>query len=517
MPSSSASPNRWTRQSSAEIAARFAQQRRADPFGLRLHLWAGVIACFSAALPTAFVTWGALPLMLVWLVRMWTHHRILGPLWWDSTARAAAAWSAWLLLTLLWSGDSRAGLEEAHVLAFLLLIPALYPVLDRAPVLMAALGAGFVLSLGVQGLHALDVAVHAGMKGESAAPTWINWGRLPGRLSGWWDPVVGGSLLCGFLGVAIGVAARARAAARRVGAALVVLMTLAGILATGTRGAWIGGAITLGIGVLITLWCWMNDGALGRATPRRRAAIVLSMLVALSGIAGAGVLAVWKVPPLRARFDEGRREVRETLQRGDYTSFTGARLAMWEWAMAAWRCHPIVGVGAGGYQAWVREQTALALDAEQHTGPNATRARPCLPREKLGPIVAEPIAAPASDSPHIRARPMAREIVHAHAHGLWPHVAATAGTVGVVVLAWLLLGPVVRVAHECVRRGSRAEQTDQMKAPCAMGLLGLLAAGLFDSISVNQQTWYLACVLLALGVSAGAPARAVGQGKGGTR
>jgi O-antigen ligase len=347
---------------------------------------------------------------------------------------------------------------------------------------------------------------------------WINWGRLPGRISGWWDPVVGGSLLTSFLGIALAIAAAATTNVRRAAAGFVVLAALAGIIVTGTRGAWIGGILTLGVGVLVIVWCRAFTRAGGQATPRRRAAIAGALALTCAGIVGASALAVWTVPSLRARLDDGRREVRRTLHQADYTTFTGARLAMWEWALAAWRCHPIVGVGAGGYQAWVREQTTLALAQESRelAGSGGVEVpsimRPCLPREKLGPIVVEPNT--TSDYRRGWGRPLfARELVHAHAHGVWPHVAATTGTVGLALLVWLLLVPMLRPAVRLFARpfmqAPRAGEphstapaaADPIPLVCALGLVGLLAAGLFDSISVNQQTWYLASVLLALGVT----------------
>lgn len=472
----------WTRQTPDEIDALFARQRGSDPFGTRLHLWAGVAACFLAGFPTTYVTWAALPVLAVWLVRMWTHHRVLGPLWWEATARLALAWSAWLLASLAWSDDRATGLDEAGALAFLLLIPALYPLLDRRDLLLRALCAGLLLGVGVQALHVVDTFAGQG---------WFRWGRLPGRYSGWWDPVVGGSLLCGLVGIAGGLLSAAIMRRGRLAGLGLLVAGIAGTIATGSRGAWIACTLTMGASTLLCALVWMRRGdARARTEGDRRRfgwrgwTAAVGALAVLLTIAASVVLAT---PSLRARFEEGQNEVRAAVQSRDYSTFTGARVAMWEWAWAAWKSHPVAGVGAGGYRAWVRAQTERAV-AEAGSG------RAPGPGDELsapGPVVF------GTDG-------NAREIVHAHAHGLVPQVAATTGAVGVVLVLGLMLWPLIRETRDLTRRHAAtagvAPGFDTSAWACAMGLLGLAFAGLFDSITVNQQTWYLTSVLLALGV-----------------
>ena len=144
-------------------------------------------------------------------------------------------------------------------------------------------------------------------------------------------------------------------------------------------------------------------------------------------------------------------------------------------AARAWRCHPVLGVGAGGYRVWVGEQAARVREGKAGTGCSVHG-----PLERAG---AE---------------------VHAHAHGVWPHTAATGGAVAVLLLLGLMGAAVVSGLRTCFARRaeeSSANVVDRAVGVSAMlGLVALMCAGLFDTVTVNQQTWYLACILLALSV-----------------
>ena len=484
----------WSRQTPAEIDALFARQRTADPFGLRLHEWAAIAACVLGGFPTAAVTFAAGPVLLIFLVRMITHHRVLGPLWWEGVVRAMVAWSAWLALSLLWSADRRLGTDEVGTLAFGLLVPALYPVLDRRPVLVRAVILGLFCGVASQGVHILGRRLHVDA---------LTWHRLPGRDSGWWDPVIAGSLLCALVGLTGASLWLGRSVRERLFGALGVVVALAALALTGTRGAWIGGAITLGAGASAGLVSRLGslrsrphaDPPSGVRAPGSGArAWIVPFLLAVAAVS----IAAWLVnrPALRQRVEAGVNDVRAALESGNYTTDTGARIAMWEWAYAAWRCHPVVGVGAGGYRAWVHHQAQMHHMAQEPT------------------VVGEAgAAAETAETPCPHRGPITGggSRVHAHAHGLWPQVAATTGTIGVAIMLWLLGSAIVsgvrpqRRASDATSEGAidgaATQETALDRAGPPLALVGLAAAGLFDSISVNQQTWYLAMVLVALCVS----------------
>lgn len=421
----------WTiARSPLQVQDLFFRQRQIDGLGTNLHTAAAVVACLLAAFPTTPLEWAALPLLVVFLVRMTGQHPVLRPLWLDPALWLLAAWAALVGLSLLWThGSPKAWLGDAQSLRFAVLILALYPVLDRRRWLIVALLASFAIGQCVQLAHALGL-------------TDIN--RLPGRVSGWWDPVVGGSLLCAALGMHLAGALLGRTARTRMLGAAGTLAALLGILATGSRGAWIGAAITIALAGLVAIWRLPNSRRIGP-------------LLAGMALLAIGAAAAWFTPPVRARLDQGFAETRAAFQDQRFTTDTGLRVAMAKWAIAEFRAHPLLGVGAGGYQSWAATQTP-------------ERAR------KL-------------DAP-----PRARTMLHAHAHSWFLHTLATTGLLNAVLLFGALF-LAIRSGLRGPRDGTRATGYD---AAPPLGLVGLAAAGLFDTITINQQTAFLFFVLFAL-------------------
>lgn len=425
-----------TRPTRTRIDELFALQRAADPFGHRLHVITAGLACFLAAFPTTIVEWAAAPLLLCFLVRMWTHHRVIGPLAWDAVTRLAVAFSAWLLISAAWSAGGRAWIDDAHNLRFIILIPLLYPVLDRAGVLIACLLLGFVCGQASQLAH---------LAGVVAEIPRLDFQRDPSRISGWWDPVIGGSLLTAALGVCCGIVLPTDNRPRRRGlvhtpafAFILILLILLSILLTGTRGAWIASG-ALGLIVLAMTLARL----IARARRGRSRLPLLGFCAAVAAAAGILVAVYSGSPPLRSRVDRGIDEVRAALSGRDYTSDTGQRIAMAIWATREFRAHPLFGVGAGGFKA----AAATMRQSDRRAG------SPTLP------------------------------LPHAHAHA-WPlHTLATLGIIGFTLLAAMLI----------IAMRSAAE-------PVALGLAGLTLAGMFDTIHVNLQTAYLLFLLLALAV-----------------
>lgn len=430
----------WTRQTPFQINELFASQRGADPVGLRLHLFFGCAYLFLAAWPTTFVDWSALCLLVCWAIRMISHHRILGPLWWDGLARLGILWTLWLALSLLWTaGTRRDWLFDIGSIRYALAIPLLYPIIDRRVWLIGALALGFVCAEFSQLIH--FIGLHSGIRS-------MTWQRDPARISGWFDPVVAGSLLCAALGL-FGGLAMAKVGRVRVVAAILVGTTLLAILATGTRGAWIAAAALIGFLLLVHL---IRNGA-ARGFSRTR---LVLFIIGTVGVVGTGLM--FAPGAARTRFDKGVAEVTNAMRRGDYTSDTGQRLSMWMWAMRCIRQSPIIGVGAGGYKPWCEEQLRIE------------RGSVALDGAGLVPLLPAP---------------------HAHAHSWFLHGAATLGLVGF----GLLLAMIVLAIRSIVNR----PPSDGLAVPLA--LFGLTLAGLFDTIHVNQQTANLFYILLALSVT----------------
>lgn len=337
----------------------------------------------------------------------------------------ALIWTLWQVTTLLWSPDVRLGLDEMADLRWALFILCLWPAIRYRRLLIAALAGSFVLGFLSQVLQWV---------GQDWS--WVPWPRVPDRLSGWWDPAVGGTLLSGALGLHLPAAFMGRGRTRAIGLALSVL-TLVAIIMTGTRGAWIAAAGLIVIVAAVALW-----------TSRQRARLLLALavmavLVTIAGLALRG--------PIVSRVTNARDEITQAIEHKEFTTSTGTRIIMYWWAIEAFAEHPIGGVGAGGYHAWV----------DQH-----------LIQQGIDP---------------------AERRVLDHAHCALLHVAATSGVVGLAVaLAFIVFA--FRGAFLYVGR----EQLGTYLAGPGFALIGLLLVSAFDTVHINTQSAALLGALLAL-------------------
>ncbi|HYE02869.1 MAG TPA: O-antigen ligase family protein [Phycisphaerales bacterium] len=422
----------WRGLEPERVEAIFARQRARDRFGHGAHLVAALVFCFCLALPTSVVEIALAPLLVTALVRIPRAWRVMLaprrlPLPW-----LALAWAGWMGTSALWSVDPAGATDELGYLRWLGLIVLLWPVLDRRDHLITALVAGFALGVLVQVAHGLDVKFDL---------DWPGFRRQPGRLSGWWDPVVGGTLLCGALGLNLAAAIYDRGG-RRVAGLLLSGLTAAGIAATGTRGAWVAGAALVVLALAPPL--------LRRGVRRRD----LGALPFFAAVAALALLASWSLvgPAVRARAGAGLRELEVAWAAGHYESDTGRRLLMWWWAGHELAHRPVQGVGVGSYRAWAQAH------AREH----------------------DPSAAPPS--------------LHEHAHGMVPHAAATTGLVGLGLLASLLGTALI----SGLREPPGAEGPAGRRLGPALGLAGVLLAGLFDTVHLSSQGAALLWTLAAL-------------------
>ncbi len=420
------------RQSPEQVASAFQRQRSEARLGYPAHVWAGAAALVALGGPTSVVEFSFVPLVLVVLVRLPWIWRMYLPVVWSPFAWLYVAWGLWWTLTLAWSADPSEGVDEVGTFRFAALAPLLWPVLDRRRLLCAALAAGFLLGNLSQLGHA--IGTHAGIGA-------ITWPRLADRNSGWWDPVVGGSLLCAALGLHL-PGALLGAGRRRVIRTALVVVTLAAVFATGTRGAWIASAGLLGVGVCGSVWLGRTRLRESLSSGRVLAAAVVIGVVAIAA-------AAWIGPGVTRRAHAGYDEVTGAFRDKKFTSDTGARLLLNWWAIEAIGEHPLHGVGAGGYRPWVIDHLkAQGIDP-------ATRR------------------------------------VHAHAHNGLLHAGATTGLIGAGLLAGLVV---------CALRSARPRtgETWALDAGPAAALLGLVFVSMFDTVQVNAQTAAALAALLAL-------------------
>ncbi|MEO1007712.1 MAG: O-antigen ligase family protein [Planctomycetota bacterium] len=402
---------------------------QAGPRWLRhAHVATAAIWMVLACGPTSVVEFGGAALGVATIARLpWVWRAVLVGFA-HPVMLAIAAWCGFRALSLAWSTDAGQGLDQIGAMRFAWSVPLLVPVAPAAGRLALAVAAGFALGNLSQVSHGLS----------RAGIGWLpEWNRLPSRNSGWWDPVVGGTLLCAALGLHAGAALRARGRLRSVALAGVVA-SLAAIVATGTRGAWLAAAavVVLAAGAKVVL------SLRGGAAPRR------GLFVG----AVAGVLVVAGLAPVAApRAQEAYSELAAIVRDGDYSSFTGARLLMMWWSLEAFAEHPLAGTGEGGYRAWCEANLrARGVDpAERHVG--------------------------------------------AHPHTTYLQPLGATGIVGAALFVVVLVA--VGVA------GWRARgSADPYASGTAWALLGLFVAGVFDPVHVNAQTAAMWMVLTGLAV-----------------
>ncbi len=322
----------------------FAEQEH--PRLTRLYALTAVVWCFFMLWPTTYVEFAGIPLAVAFIAHTARAPRFfLGAVLQPVFALFALYW-AWGALSLLWSDDLKTGTAQIGCARWLWLIPALWPAMNRRRWLIGAMICGALAGNLSQVLHA------AGVWLDIEALTWP---RRAGRNSGWWDPVVGGTLLVAVLGLHLPGAAFCAGRRRWMGI-VGVAVTLVAIAATGTRGAWIAGAALVGAGAVAGVW-----------SSRSRWRALALCTVVLGAFAGAAWLAAGD--SIARRFNAGREEVAAYFREGNDASDTGARLRMARRAFEAVREHPLRGVGAGGFRAWFAQDapdSALRGHAHAH-------------------------------------------------------------------------------------------------------------------------------------------------------
>jgi O-antigen ligase len=410
----------------------FAHQRRVDPFGHRLHALLGALWCVLVCGPVSLIEFGWAPLAICFLIRWPRHIPTHAPLKRTVAPWLVLLWTAWQGVSIWWSLDHRLGLEEWGTLRFAIPILLLWPVLDRRGWLIAGVALGLLAANLAQLSHALG--------------TWFDvpsmtFDRFPGRNSGWWQPVVGGTMLTAGVGLHLPAALTGRGKWRLVGI-FGLIASVVGVAATGSRGAWIATAALLALGAL-----WFARRLLGRGLAWGHLPLILALFIV---VGAAGYRTLW--PGMRSRAVEGVQEIRRIVESGDYSTYTGARIVMAEWGLRAVQAKPVWGVGAGGFRPWVSSE---------------------LEREGEDP---------------------AHNPVHAHCHNTFLQVAATTGVIGLLIFGGIV---VLSLRGGFWPSGGVGESCGYEAGP-VFALLGMFLVTPFDVVNVNAQTAGLWWILIAL-------------------
>lgn len=430
------------------IDAEMAKAAARDPFGHRLHVILGLTWLFLSVGPMTVVEVAVFLLWGLGVSRAYIVHRTwrsvgCNPLMW-----VMAAWALWHLASVSWSEDRALGWAEVHRQRWIFVMVLNWSIMPHRGAMIAALVLGFVAANTAQVMNAAGHWLNVG---------WMMLDRNPDRNPGWWQPVVAGSMLTAALGLHLPAAVMGSGRMRWI-ATIGAGITFAGVLVTGSRGAWLASGALIVIVIAVAMVRWLlargrrsaiGDQAKGNQAASSSAAsrAFRTTLISL-GVVAIGAAATWLTSgdAIVRRYDNAREEVRRVIDHRDYTTWTGARVLMARVAVRAAAAHPVRGVGAGGYQKW----------GDDHRQPGEDG------------------------------------FIHVHAHNTYLHIAATTGLVGLgLFLSAMGMGLYGALRGLGTRMGTYA-------AGPGFALLGLLLVGMTDVIQLNAQTAAMLYVLLGL-------------------
>lgn len=304
-----------------------------DAIGDKLHLFLGLAGLICLFGPVTMTELALLPFFVFFFVRIvntlpiWIHG------FGQPLVLASLALIAYMFVALIWSPDLTNGLAEIGQLRWLMAMGFFFPIIEHRAKLVGALCIGLALGQIGQVLDAF-----AGFDIKPIAQLVEN---HPGRIAGWWHPVVGGGLLVAAMGLHMPAALLGRGCTRVLGVLGLTISSI-GVLATGTRGAWIAAVLLCALGVLVVLRV--------KRVPIKRIAMVGGLGLIMLGIAGFVLR-----DSIMIRVNETRAELQE-INQGDYDSYSGRRVRMAQEAINAFSAHPMVGVGTGSYERWCAQQ-----------------------------------------------------------------------------------------------------------------------------------------------------------------
>ena len=401
------------------------------------HLW-----CFFVSWPVTFVELAGIPLLVCTLARMHRNYRYIPSIILQPLVIAVALFGIVQFASGLWTLDRAQWLQQAGSIRWLWSLCALWPVIQHRRALILTLMAGILVGNCGQLSQALHVYAHL------PTPTWP---RAEDRISGWWPPVVCGTVLTAALGLHLPSTILAATARARILSTAAALATLAGIFASGTRGAWLASAMLTLLVVPAAIAVRLRSTQ--TSTSLRRRGPLIATLVILLMLAGAGAAALG--PSIARRASLAWNDISTAVEHHDYRTDTGARIGMALWAIDLFRQHPVQGVGAGSFRPAARE-----LLRTQGVDPDT-------------------------------------QSVHDHAHNALLHVAATTGLLGLIPA---LLVIILSLRNSCALGRERWQTSSVEWGPLA-ALLGLLLVSLFDPVHINAQTSALLAVILSLSPS----------------
>lgn len=414
-------------------------------FGRYPTLLAAYLWCFCVSWPVTAVEIAGIPLMLCTAIRMHRNYRYIPSILFQPLLLAVAAFGAVQFISGWWTQDRAQWLQQAGTIRWLWSLFMLWPLIEHRRGLIIATALGCVVGNATQISQFLHVHLHW------QTPTWP---RAEDRISGWWPPVVCGTILTAALGLhlpSLLLPGRPRA---RVLASICAALTLACIFASGTRGAWVASMALILICVPAAILIRRRSSLAFPANGvSKRRSPLLTIAATLVIIVVAAVAWVRLGDSIVRRAALARDEISSAIHQHDYRSDTGARIGMAIWAMELFRDHPLLGVGGGSFR-----PAAQALLASQGVDPKT-------------------------------------QAVHDHAHNAILHIAATTGLAGLIPA---LLVVVLAFRNAISLASTRWRVHGAIEWAPAAALAGLLIISVFDPVHLNAQTSALLAVMLSL-------------------
>ncbi|MBN1441081.1 MAG: O-antigen ligase family protein [Planctomycetes bacterium] len=311
--------------------------RRRDPIGHEIHTVLAGLYLFSLPLTTAGSSVTFILLLIVSIVRLRHTAPAYAGLFRCGVLWLVLAWTAWHAASMAWSADPAQGCDELRAARVLATPWMLWPVLDRAGVLILSAIGGVLAANLVQAGQWLEVF------GLSPAEN--------NRLRGLIHPTQTGAWCVAAMCWSVSGVLLGRGWIRILSLAT-LLSAGAGLIATGSRGPWLAGAASVPLAIAVIAI---------RRPPARPAALVLIA----AGLAG-GLGAAWFARGfVERRIDTAITELRAGWSEEIYWTDGGLRIGLWRWAWDGFTGSPLVGQGAGSFETIARENPGFAAAREK--------------------------------------------------------------------------------------------------------------------------------------------------------
>ena len=299
---------------------------KGDLLGVPAHVAAAIVTIICEAISTASASVGINILLVATILRapalLPSWKQMLDQTW----IRLLLLWLLWMALSITWSPDVAKGIDQLGTLKYFIWIPLLWPLYKQWRWLFAA----FLLSAFV--LQCIQVSGAFGARHQGVI---LIKGLRHATTAGIWDAT---ALSCWlFLAVAVNWRAMLLCIPLSV-------LSAVGFVWAGQRAALWGILAEIIIANIVLVFAV-------RGWLRRTLLRVMLGVIVIGGV--YFFIGQELTNKLKRVYNETTKDltsVESSSKSNDGTSLTyEERIAMWKMSIIAWRAHPIMGVGYGGY------------------------------------------------------------------------------------------------------------------------------------------------------------------------